>query len=186
MPNVTISIPEDLKNEMDALTEVNWSEICRGAISLYITQRKNPIPQIELSIYNYRMDAHDFETGYPTLTLDLRIFNKMNTEILVDRVLCSLTFRGRDRIFPIGNACDLHRKWILANGVGGATIRLVLLKEKLIELKDNFQSTFNCEIRCSVIVENFWNEFTGEVSTKIPIDLWNETVTEALKIPLGT
>lgn len=32
MPNLTLSIPEDLKKEMDELPELNWSEIARRAI----------------------------------------------------------------------------------------------------------------------------------------------------------
>lgn len=30
MPNITLSIPEDLKKEMDSLPEINWSEVTRG------------------------------------------------------------------------------------------------------------------------------------------------------------
>ncbi len=29
MPNITISVPEDLKRELDQLPEINWSEILR-------------------------------------------------------------------------------------------------------------------------------------------------------------
>lgn len=33
MPNITLSIPEDLKKEMDSLPEINWSEVTRGYLS---------------------------------------------------------------------------------------------------------------------------------------------------------
>ncbi len=33
MPTLTLSIPSDLKSEMDAMPEINWSEIARKAIS---------------------------------------------------------------------------------------------------------------------------------------------------------
>lgn len=33
MPNITLSIPEKLKNEMDSLPELNWSEITREFLS---------------------------------------------------------------------------------------------------------------------------------------------------------
>ena len=33
MPTITLAIPEDLKEEMDLLPELNWSEIARKAIS---------------------------------------------------------------------------------------------------------------------------------------------------------
>ena len=33
MPNITLSIPEDLKEKMDSLPEINWSEVTRGFLS---------------------------------------------------------------------------------------------------------------------------------------------------------
>jgi hypothetical protein len=32
MPTLTLAIPEDLKQEMDSLPELNWSEVARKAI----------------------------------------------------------------------------------------------------------------------------------------------------------
>lgn len=32
MPNMTLSIPEDLKLKMDLFKEINWSEVARQAI----------------------------------------------------------------------------------------------------------------------------------------------------------
>ena len=50
MPNVTITVSEELKAQMDNYSEVSWSEICRNAISQYISQRENPTPKIELDL----------------------------------------------------------------------------------------------------------------------------------------
>ena len=33
MPTLTLAVPEDLKRDMDALPELNWSEVARRAIS---------------------------------------------------------------------------------------------------------------------------------------------------------
>ncbi len=33
MPTLTLAIPNDLKEEMDSMPELNWSEIARKAIS---------------------------------------------------------------------------------------------------------------------------------------------------------
>lgn len=38
MPNITLSVPEDLKREMDSVPEINWSEIARRAISEKVTE----------------------------------------------------------------------------------------------------------------------------------------------------
>ena len=32
MPNMTLSLPEDLKSRMDQFREINWSEVARQAI----------------------------------------------------------------------------------------------------------------------------------------------------------
>lgn len=32
MPNITLAIPEDLKEKMDHFKEINWSEVARQAI----------------------------------------------------------------------------------------------------------------------------------------------------------
>lgn len=33
MPNITLSISEDLKKELDSMPEINWSEVTRGFLS---------------------------------------------------------------------------------------------------------------------------------------------------------
>lgn len=33
MPTLTLSIPSDLKSDMDSMPEMNWSEVARKAIS---------------------------------------------------------------------------------------------------------------------------------------------------------
>ena len=38
--NLTISIPDDLKAEMDKYHEVNWDEVARNAIKSYIKIRQ--------------------------------------------------------------------------------------------------------------------------------------------------
>jgi hypothetical protein len=38
MPTITLSVPEDLKREMEKTKEINWSEVARAAIKAKITQ----------------------------------------------------------------------------------------------------------------------------------------------------
>ncbi len=40
MPTLTLSIPEDLKKEMDGERETNWSEVARAAIRTKLSQLK--------------------------------------------------------------------------------------------------------------------------------------------------
>jgi len=91
MVNLTITVPEELKAQMDAQAEVNWSEVCRTAISVYINNRKNMVPRLSL-----RVDRTDFvyfpATVYPQVRLQLSIKNEMSREIVLDRVLYTTTF----------------------------------------------------------------------------------------------
>ncbi|HLE75552.1 MAG TPA: hypothetical protein VI864_05855 [Candidatus Bathyarchaeia archaeon] len=181
MPNLTISVSDELKAEMDKLSEVNWSEVCRNAISMYIEQRKDPTPKIELDIRNSRLYDYDYETGYPTLIMDIRIQNRMNSEITVDRILTIV--RALDpagRTVPFGQANDLHRRIIGSNSVGLATIRLAFPREKLGELQNIFKSTFDCRVNCVVFVDGFKNEYRQEITFQIPIDVWNNVLEKAL------
>jgi len=38
MPTITLSVPEDLKKDMDESKEINWSEVARAAIRSKIYQ----------------------------------------------------------------------------------------------------------------------------------------------------
>ena len=38
MANITLSIPEDLKKEMEIFPEINWSEVARDSIKKKIAQ----------------------------------------------------------------------------------------------------------------------------------------------------
>tara|TARA_Y100000031_G_C8005800_1_gene285753 strand:+ start:419 stop:637 length:219 start_codon:yes stop_codon:yes gene_type:complete len=40
MPTITLSVPEDLKKEMDISRDINWSEVAREAIRIKISQLK--------------------------------------------------------------------------------------------------------------------------------------------------
>lgn len=40
MPNMTIRIPEDLKDAMDDHPEINWSEVARQSMWEYVTKLK--------------------------------------------------------------------------------------------------------------------------------------------------
>jgi len=40
MPTITLSVPEDLKRDMDESKEINWSEVARTAIKSKVAQLK--------------------------------------------------------------------------------------------------------------------------------------------------
>jgi len=181
MPNVTITVPEELKNEMDKYLEVSWSEICRNAISQYISQRKNPIPQIEMDLRNLYLSDYDFETGYPTLNADFKISNRMNSELKIDRILASvMAYDVSGRTVGFGQTFDLNRKTIGPLSVGAATLRLALTKEKLTELRFRFTATFYCIITLTIFADGFSDALKLNVSGQIAIDVWHGLTSRVL------
>ena len=40
MPTITLSVPEDLKRDMEDSKEINWSEVARAAIKTKVAQLK--------------------------------------------------------------------------------------------------------------------------------------------------
>jgi len=40
MPTITLSVPEELKKDMDESKEINWSEVARAAIKTKVAQLK--------------------------------------------------------------------------------------------------------------------------------------------------
>jgi hypothetical protein len=181
MPNVTITVPDDLKAEMDKLAEVSWSEICRNAIAQYISQRKDPTPKIELDIRSSRMNEYDFDMGYPTLTIDIRIQNRMSSEITVDRALATAWgYAEGGHTVAFGQANDLYKRIISSNSAGVGTVRFVFPIERLRELRNKFKSTFDCHVRFTVFADGFKNPYSQELVAQVPIDVWNSVLRKAL------
>ncbi len=40
MPTITLSVPDDLKKDMDVSRDINWSEVAREAIRTKVSQLK--------------------------------------------------------------------------------------------------------------------------------------------------
>jgi hypothetical protein len=182
MTNVTISVPEELKAEMDKFPEVSWSETCRKAIAQYISERKYPSPNIELDIRDVRL-AVSHDSGYPAFTATLRIHNKMNSDIILDRILFNVKFYSpKDGAeVRIGSHYDLYRRVISSNSIGGAQIYLPISKEKVESLEVTFGATFSCIIDCVVFADGFKNPCNQSVRTEVPIDKWDEFVDAILE-----
>jgi len=176
LPNVTISVPEELKTEMDKFAEVSWSEICRNAISGYIQARKNPIPQIQLRGKEIRPYFYH-ESGYPGLFVDLLIQNNMGFEIVVDRILYNVRFDIKGKIQGAGSDVDLYKRVVGANSVGVSQFFMKMTKDKIVFLDQYIEKTFQCRIECVIFVEGFNAPYRQEVyELKIPIDEWKEFV----------
>jgi hypothetical protein len=181
LPNVTISVADELKAEMDKFPEVSWSEISRKAITRYIEERKNPVPRVEYDLREVRLDYYSFEIGSPTLTIPLRIHNMMESEIVVDRVIFEVRFVDKSHQYAISSGYDLYKRVVGANSVGEAQLVLELPREKIALFAEKFTETFYCYVRCTLFAENFRSPYSNEVRTKIAIDEWEKVVKNVLQ-----
>jgi len=179
MPNVTITVPEELKAEMDKFSEVSWSEICRNAIARYVAARKNPTPQIQLMGKEIHLDPYDTRKGYPGMLIDILIQNNMDFDIVVDRILYTVTIIDESGSYRgVGTNADLYKRVVGANSMGGSQFFLPVMNEKIKSLDRYLKTkTFQCRIDCIVFVEDFGASFHQEVhGLKIPIDEWKDFV----------
>jgi hypothetical protein len=176
MPNVTISVPEALKSEMDTLSEVSWSKICREAISRYITQRNIPTPNIELDLEHARLQMQYHQSGYPVLSITLRIHNKMEFEITIDILQLNVAFMKENSASYVGLRYDLFKNIILPTSTISKQTFIQIPKEKIEDLQNEFDSTFGCKIECLVFIDGFKQPYRRELWTRIPIDEWKKLV----------
>jgi hypothetical protein len=175
--NLTITVPEGLKAQMDAQAEVNWSEVCRNAISLYLENRRNVVPKLSLRVdrtafsYNLWMRA-------PQLTTLLAIRNLMGREIILDRVLYGVNLS----LARSGNMLAHHdgvylNKHVLAQD---SEINLALdwspdymTMERLIR---TVKASMNLQSNFTIFVEGIKQAHNASGTSIIPIDEWNEAV----------
>lgn len=58
MPNITLSIPEDLKKRMDAMPEIKWSEVTREFLSEKV-KRLFLLKKLDESLKNSKLTDED-------------------------------------------------------------------------------------------------------------------------------
>lgn len=65
VPNVTISVSKEMKEKMNALREVSWSEVCRKAIANYIEARgsANPVARAKFLESKEKEKAEGYSLG---------------------------------------------------------------------------------------------------------------------------
>jgi hypothetical protein len=58
MPNLTISIPEDLKKQIERFPEINWSEVLRGLIAERV-KKLELLKKLDKMLENSEMSEED-------------------------------------------------------------------------------------------------------------------------------
>ena len=172
MVNVTVSVTEELKAEMEKLSEVNWSEICRGAISKYIRVRKSPRPLLEFSAIRETCDERN---GVQRISIDLSIQNLMNVDVTIDRIFYEVWLATKDRFVYASSGQYLRKQRIPQNSKRNIRLSAEIDRFTTLELEPKFKETFNCKFVLEAFTEEFKDELHSDVIVKIPIDEWQKS-----------
>jgi hypothetical protein len=182
--NFTVSIPEEIKNEMEKFQEVNWSNIVRKSIQTYLQARQNPVPLIDF-------DARDvhvcFQGWRPYVYAIVNATNKLPNDVIIDRILFRMEVIKQHNTFGSNESTSFE-----SAGFEGYFLEYRLLKpgepspiqllvhpsvEFLRRVTESLSSTFILDITLKVFVQGFTNPInTSKIMTKVPIDEWKREV----------
>jgi len=180
--NFTVTIPEDLKAEMDKLPDVNWSDLTRKSIQIYLKGKKNPFPPLEFEIKEMHID-YDDDLKTPLMSLSLNAMNKFDSELVIDRILFKVEFDkeyGRSKLE--GAFTGQFLEYLSVRGQGESNIKITFYPEvdMLRLLSEKLESTFWVYVSLSVFVQGFVCPQIKVVPTKVPIDEWKNEVRASL------
>ena len=179
MVNVTISVTEELKSEMDKFSDINWSEVCRRAIAKEMQYRKSQVPQIGI-ILKEAIPESPIRSPVrpdPGLVIALSIYNKMPFEIVLDRILCKVRFRVGSRVIPVSDTFYLNKIRILSNSNVDIRFPAYITERRINEIDHLLTTTFYCELLLTVFAEDFRvPHYESDLTTRIPIDEWKKMV----------
>ena len=179
--NFTVTMPEELKAEMDKYPEVNWSEVIRKSVQSYLLSRQYPIPQLEVEVFEYIVQWNQF-IARPLILFNLKIIDKMSTDVTIDRIIYTLSFTtitDNDRKGGFEGTFS-HYRQIKPNTTLQMGIHFYPEIDTLKKLTEKMIATFAIEATLYIYVQGFANPFVKTISTKVPIDEWQNMVSSAL------
>ena len=187
MVNFTVTIPEELKAEMDRYPEVNWSEVTRKSIQTYLQARQNPVPQLEFEMREAHVNWNPF-LAKPNVYVNLRATNKLAADLVIDRVLYEIVFLKsfHDRQARGGfEGQFLQYRKLQPDKPSDIQLTFYPDVELLRRLTEKMESTFGLQADLTVFVQGFTNPYITQVFAKVPIDEWKYEVESALNCHEG-
>lgn len=181
MVNFTVVIPEDLKAEMDKFTDVNWSELTRKSIQMYIQNRKNWFPPLEFELKELHV-GYEHDLKRPSMSLSLKATNKLDSELIIDRILFKVEFdkeQGRGKLEGAFADQSFEYRRILS-GESKIEIFFYPQVDMLQRLSDKMEATFWVYVTLTVYAQGFVSPQIKVVPIKVPIDEWKTEVKNAL------
>lgn len=182
MVNFTVSIPEDLKTEMDKYSDVNWSEVTRKSIQAYLLNRKNSFPPLDFEIKEIHV-RYDHDLMRPSMSLSFKATNKLDSELIIDRILFKVEFDkeyGRGKLEGAFTGQFLEYQSIIGQGDSNIKITFNPEVDMLRRLSDKMDATFWVYATLTVYVQGFTSPQIKVPPLKVPIDEWKKEVKSAL------
>ena len=191
MVNFTVSIPEDLKAEMDKFPDVNWSELTRKSIQNYLQNRKNMFPPLEFDLKEVHF-AYSHDLMQPSMSVSLKVTKSSDSQLIIDRMLFTVKFvkehfiphgedykvveaRERRALVGVFKESLLNYDYIIKS-VSDVQVHLSPRIDLLRHLNDNIKSTFWVDAFLMAYVQGFEQPAIKNLSIKIPIDEWKNDV----------
>lgn len=176
MANLTISIPDELKEQMDKqFPEANWSQISRNAIQQYIAARQNVVPKLEIFLQQTIQDIN-FEIG-PGIWTQVRIENRMPIELVVDRILFTTTLYSSNKFIAGREGAHLAPVYLLPNGSGSAQYFFAMEPAFLVKSSEDIKQSVQLRETVRAYVQGFQQPVGAQLQSKIPLDEWQTYIT---------
>ena len=178
--NITISVPGDLKQQMDKFSlehpQTNWSLVARKAIQQYIEAHKGPAPQIGVSLGGTELI---FNPLGPVLKTLLVFQNNMPTEITIDRIGVSQTLLAGIGKFIVSRAAwNMTPHRISPSGQTVVADYFPMLPQDLLTVENLRLVTSDLTIKSSleVHVPGFSEPIRAEITDKNSLEDWRNFI----------
>jgi len=185
MVNFTVTIPEDLKGEMDRYQEVNWSEVFRKSVQSYIQARKNPKPSLDFECRDVFLNSN-WALSKPDVLFQLLVKNMMDVDVILDRILMDTRFYDSTEASDCvgGFECKyLEPHQIPANSSLQISVRCHPDEEFVRMFSDYIENTFVVDMSITAYVQGFVNpSIKPNLQVKVPFDEWKKQAKFALEL----
>jgi hypothetical protein len=196
MVNFTVSLPEELKAEMDKFPDVNWSELTRKSIQNYLRNRASIEPPLEFTLEkvdfiltdnlvwtfgvgNIRKIStqHSYIGEYfvkPTMLVSLGILNKLDSQLIIDRILFYVRFAEAKFQENFLNYIKI------SPGDSGSNSVYIPLSPPVDMLKRSSDKIQGIDILLIAYVQGFAAPVIKGLSISVPINDWKNQVKSVL------
>jgi len=173
MVNVTISVPEDLRAKMDQHPQINWSEVCRKAISecISLIERTYPTVEGELENLSFRLIR-----SCPVLIILIRFRNDTDFDIILDRIEYSVTFETTRGAASPGEGVQILKKKFRPHTDKVVQISLEMNPFEVLKYNQMVERTFTCSTAITAYFNNFPEPYVTALKRIVPIDDWHDFI----------